>query len=98
MGYYQFNRLYLRGFKGSRIPGFKGAAIKQADKNAKKLQSVEGLAKVISTLFFQTQILLAGDLGLIERTQWDTLKKDIAPIERMLKAQIKSFQNKPSNP
>jgi hypothetical protein len=42
--------------------------------------------------------LIAGDLDLIEKGQWNTLKKDIAQIERMLKALIKSLANKPSNP
>jgi len=46
----------------------------------------------------ETQILLAGDLDLIEKGQWDTLNKDIAEIERMLKALIKSLENKHSNP
>jgi hypothetical protein len=43
----------------------------------------------------ETQILLAGDLDLIEKGELGTLKKDIAEIERMLKALIKSLKNKP---
>ncbi len=46
----------------------------------------------------ETQILLAGDLDLIEKSELGTLKKDIAEIERMLKALIKSLENKPLNP
>ena len=46
----------------------------------------------------ETQILLAGDLDLIEQGELGALKKDIAEIERILKALIKSLQNKPSNP
>ena len=46
----------------------------------------------------ETQILLAGDLDLIEKGELDTLKEDIAEIERMLKALIKSLENKPLNP
>ena len=46
----------------------------------------------------ETQILLAGDLGLIEKGELGPLKKDIAEIERMLKALIKSLKNKPQNP
>jgi len=42
--------------------------------------------------------LLAGDLGFIEKSELDTLKKDIAEIERMLTALIKSLENKPLNP
>ncbi len=39
----------------------------------------------------ETQILLAGDLGFIEKGELVTEKKDIAEIERMLKALIKSL-------
>ncbi len=46
----------------------------------------------------EAQILLAGDLDLIEKGELGTLKKDIAEIERMLKALIKSLENKPLNP
>ena len=42
----------------------------------------------------ETQILLAGDLGFIEIGELGTAKKDIAEIERMLKALIKSLENK----
>jgi four helix bundle protein len=33
----------------------------------------------------ETQILLTGDLGFIDKCELDTAKKDIAEIERMLK-------------
>ena len=46
----------------------------------------------------ETQILLAGDLDLIEKGELGTLNKDIAEIERMLKALIKSLKNKPLDP
>jgi four helix bundle protein len=46
----------------------------------------------------ETQILLAGDLDLIEKGELDTLNKDTAEIERMLKALIKFLENKPWNP
>jgi len=42
----------------------------------------------------ETQILLAGDLGFIEKGELDTAKKEIAELERMLKALIKSLENK----
>jgi hypothetical protein len=42
--------------------------------------------------------LLAGDLGFIEKSELGTRKKDIAEIERMLTALIKSLENKPLNP
>ncbi|MBW1742860.1 MAG: hypothetical protein JRJ47_05450 [Deltaproteobacteria bacterium] len=44
-----------------------------------------------------TQILLAGDLGFIKKSELGTLIKDIAEIERMLTALIKSLENKPLN-
>jgi four helix bundle protein len=43
----------------------------------------------------ETQILLAGDLGYIEKGALGTARKDIAEIERMLKALIRSLENKP---
>jgi four helix bundle protein len=46
----------------------------------------------------ETQILLAGDLSFIENGEMGTAKKDIAEIERMLKALIKSLENKHLNP
>jgi len=45
-----------------------------------------------------TQILLTGDLGLIEEDELGTIKKAIEEIERMLKALIKSLENKPLTP
>ena len=46
----------------------------------------------------ETQILLAGDLGFIEKGELGTAKKDIAEVEGMLKALIKSLENKHLNP
>ena len=46
----------------------------------------------------ETQILLAGDLGFIEKGELAAVKNNIAEIERMLKALIKSLENKPLNP
>jgi four helix bundle protein len=43
---------------------------------------------------FETQILLSGDLDLIEKGELGKLIKDIAEIERMLKALIKSLEKK----
>jgi restriction endonuclease S subunit len=42
--------------------------------------------------------LLAKDLDLIEKDELGILNKDIAEIERMLKALIKSLDNKPLDP
>jgi four helix bundle protein len=46
----------------------------------------------------ETQILSAVDLDLIEKGELGALKKDIAEIERMLKALIKSLENKHLKP
>ena len=46
----------------------------------------------------ETQILSAGDLDLIKKGELGTLQKDIAEIARMLKALIKSLENKPLKP
>ena len=46
----------------------------------------------------ETQVLLAGDLGFIEKDSSHTLNKNIAEIERMLKALIKSLEDKPLDP
>ena len=46
----------------------------------------------------ETQILLAGDLGYIEKGELGIARKDVAEIERMLKALITSLENKHLNP
>jgi len=46
----------------------------------------------------ETQMLLAGDLDLIGKGEMDTIKNEIADVERMLKALIKSLENKPLGP
>jgi four helix bundle protein len=51
-----------------------------------------------SVCALETQILLAGDLGFIEKGELGTAKKDIAEIGRMLKALIQSLENKHLNP
>ena len=43
----------------------------------------------------ETQIFLARDLDLVEKGELGTLYRAIAEIERMLKALIKSLENKP---
>ena len=42
----------------------------------------------------ETQVLLAGDLGFIEKKDIGATKADITEVERMLKALIKSLENK----
>ena len=46
----------------------------------------------------ETQIMLSKDLGYIKSDDFRKLQQDIGDIERMLKALIKSLQNKHSNP
>ena len=46
----------------------------------------------------ETQILIAGNLGFIEKGELGTAKKDMAEIERMLKALNKSLEIKHLNP
>jgi hypothetical protein len=43
----------------------------------------------------ETQILIAGNLDLIEKGELGTLKKDISEIERMLKSMITSLKTGP---
>ncbi len=42
----------------------------------------------------ETQILLSGDLGYVKGEDVRKLQEDIAEVERMLKALIKSLENK----
>ena len=51
-----------------------------------------------STCEIETQILLSGDLGYINTGKLEMLNEGIREVERMLKALIKSLENKHSNP
>jgi hypothetical protein len=42
--------------------------------------------------------MLSGDLGYIGEQSLESLREDIREVERMLKALIKSLENKPLNP
>jgi four helix bundle protein len=46
----------------------------------------------------ETQIMVSKDLGYIKSDEFQELQQDIGGVERMLKALIKSLQNKHSNP
>ncbi len=46
----------------------------------------------------ETQILLSGDLGYIKAEKLKKFQADIGEVERMLKALIKSLENKHLNP
>ena len=46
----------------------------------------------------ETQALLSGDLGYLTEKNLSKLQEDLGEVERMLKALIKSLENKPLNP
>jgi four helix bundle protein len=46
----------------------------------------------------ETQILLSGDLGYIKAQEKEMLQKNVGEVERMLKALIKSLEEKHLNP
>jgi four helix bundle protein len=46
----------------------------------------------------ETQIMVSKDLGYIKSDDFQELQREIGEVERMLKALIKSLQNKHSNP
>lgn len=48
-----------------------------------------------STCELETQIMLSGDLGYISGEIMTKLQEDFREVERMLKALIKSLENKP---
>ena len=46
----------------------------------------------------ETQTMICGDLGYVRKEKLDQLKKEIGDVERMLKAMIKSLENKHLDP
>ena len=46
----------------------------------------------------ETQLLLSGDLNYVNKENLKALKDDTEEVERMLKALIKSLENKHLNP
>ena len=46
----------------------------------------------------ETQILLSGDLGYIEAGKFTKIQDEIGEVERMLKALIRSLENKHLTP
>jgi four helix bundle protein len=51
-----------------------------------------------STCELETQLLLSGDLGYLDKESLLGLQTDIREVERILKALIKSLENKHSTP
>ena len=46
----------------------------------------------------ETQTMISGDLGYVEKESLQKLREEIGDVERMLKAMIKSLENKHLNP
>ncbi len=51
-----------------------------------------------STCELETQVLLSGDLGYIDAGKLKKVQDGVGEVERMLKALIKSLEDKPLNP
>jgi four helix bundle protein len=51
-----------------------------------------------STCELETQLLLSGDLGYLDKENLSGLQRDIREVERMMKALIKSLENKHLTP
>jgi four helix bundle protein len=51
-----------------------------------------------STCELETQLLLSGDLGYLDKESLSGLQTDIREVERMMKALIKSLENKHLTP
>lgn len=51
-----------------------------------------------STCELETQLLLSGDLSYLNKEKASEFQRDIGEVERMLKALIKSLENKRLNP
>jgi four helix bundle protein len=51
-----------------------------------------------SSCELETQLLLSNDLGYIKKEEIKELEEEMGEVERMLKALIKSLENKHSNP
>ncbi len=46
----------------------------------------------------ETQTMISGDLDYVEKERFQELREEIGDVERMLKAMIKSLENKHLNP
>jgi four helix bundle protein len=51
-----------------------------------------------STCELETQLLLSEDLGYLDKESLSGLQRDIREVERMMKALIKSLENKHLTP
>jgi four helix bundle protein len=46
----------------------------------------------------ETQTMISGDLGYVGKESFQEIREEIGDVERMLKAMIKSLENKHLNP
>lgn len=46
----------------------------------------------------ETQTMISGDLDYMKKEKLQEFREDLGDVERMLKALIKSLENKPLNP
>jgi len=46
----------------------------------------------------ETQTTISGDLGYVRKEEFQEIREEIGDVERMLKAMIKSLENKHLNP
>ena len=46
----------------------------------------------------ETQTMISGDLGYVKKERFQELREEIGDVERMLKAMIKSLENKHLDP
>ena len=62
------------------------------------------MAKIVYTIAYgsvcelETQVMISGDLGYVEKERFGELRGEIGDVERMLKALIKSLERKHLEP
>ena len=62
------------------------------------------MAKIVYTIAYgsvcelETQVMISGDLGYVEKERHEKLKGEIGDVERMLKVLIKSLESKHLDP
>jgi four helix bundle protein len=68
--------------------------------DARQQQNIPGLyiSPMARTCELEMQILLSGDLGYIDSAILEGIKDEVHEVERMLKALIKSLEDKSLNP
>ena len=54
--------------------------------------------KELNVCELETQTMISGDLGYMDKKGLQELREEIGDVERMLKAMIKSLENKHLNP